>query len=1740
VEEQRTANVNLTADVGQYEQEIGKASQSTNQLAVSIDSVTTKLSNINKTAGRSLVGLGVGAAAGLTGAAYSAGRFEKSLSTLNASASLTGKSMDQLSGNVKQLAKDFPISLNDASQLVTMLSQMGVTTTQQINNMSQALVKVSGATGTDLMAVSTGLVELGRTMGTLNTNNMAKYSNSLVNVSTGAGVAAQSVLEFSNAIGPVARIAGMSEEQVLGVSGAFAKAGADGFAGATAFNRMVYGLTRSLQFGGPELKTYSDLLSTTTESLRGMDTADAMVAIFEELNKQGPLAIKTLDSLGLDGLRTIRSIQAVISSGSLQESITNSVSGSPDSLETGQKAAFSGLNDEMQRFGSNVSTFGINIGENITAPLKVAFSAANALMSTMAAIADTPLGAAATGATAAVGAVAGGVGSTMLGFGLLSKVALAGMAINGPLRMLVGGTQLGMGIDTAASRRAAVINQQVATGEVSRWRPSSMAAESGTRAGGYFPPIIPGQPGRFSQAAALPVRGTNWFVDSQAKWYGGSENLASTPTASLRSMMGISAQRVMQPLRGLGTEPVLKSATEVVAANNILGKRYIDHTKVLGFNREAISAATKETMGFGQAVKQLGGSTALYAANVTRNAAATVTRGAGSLAMAAAGGPAGMAIMGGIGAASLYSWYKDLDQQRSDEWGTIGINKYSAAAGLPGTASATFSVAPTEATLPPVKSRKDAAVISPTEATLAGSGTYQYVDPVIDSLSKESAKAYITSMGYLQPEQMQLVGQDLTHKFGADVANDILKTSTVEFPKANAKYTAPWASDLTSGMPAGQDTIGVAQYLGPASGIASDIWPITSTNRPGGTENPITKEYWTNFFGKLTPEQKMPYEAMVTGIGAEKTQVEAAYGTEAADATAIVRMYQGLSGIDSTDTAARNTTEQLLAEKFSIEGGFNYPGFDASGPVSDTDVAAAVAGAKLGGGEITNEQRLNELGYSLVGAEGYEKINLDTQKDIREFLATIQQTQKSYSAYEQTTLGKMFSSQKDLMKMNQEDSSAQIEMAQKVLDAAQKKVGSGDAWGELQTSYGAAPPGAIQDTYGLAMQLEDRQFSQGLWATGMSSWNANRIQLQRTEGQIGDMQALPKEDRSVTYREDLMALEDSRFQQMQSYRQSYESVILSSQSFHVSMARSEEEYQISRARTIEDYNQQVGWSYDDFYRNQERAQYDFQLGQERAQEDFTRSMNRMVEDQMAVVYNPYERITVEPTLDAGNLMLNIEEQNAALEQQQKNLKKLKKAGVDQSTIDFLGLADPKNAQQLARILADIRTDPKVAKELNKLAEDREDATGDLVASRWSRQYRRAVDDFKRMSERAREDFKRNQARTWEDFQRQIDRNQTLFTKSLARMAEDHKRQMEHMTEDFNRSLKVLTGSYENLEKRALGILENAGVKIMKVGSKQMDDYAAMITRKYNLVMRMLDKVLGVDLSGAGGSGGSGTSLGVGPATTSSYRGVPVTTTNSGSSTTAPQMSPKTRMDQSKLEKRNIDDNLKRRNKFLAVAYRQLGEPYNHVGDAGPDAFDCSGLVTFSANKVGISLAHSADAQMNSTKSIPSNKAIPGDLVGFDWDKNGRYDHIGIYVGNGSMIHANKPGGTVHVAGVGEQGGTPVFRRIPGLADGGIYSGPKLVGEGAGPEAVIPLNNRGHDYMFSMYKAISREIVKEIHTKQLGNPVMRYAGNGQYINASTTITGPITVKADDPNMMIKKIEAKKRRDALLRPSTAKSS
>lgn len=95
--------------------------------------------------------------------------------------------------------------------------------------------------------------------------------------------------------------------------------------------------------------------------------------------------------------------------------------------------------------------------------------------------------------------------------------------------------------------------------------------------------------------------------------------------------------------------------------------------------------------------------------------------------------------------------------------------------------------------------------------------------------------------------------------------------------------------------------------------------------------------------------------------------------------------------------------------------------------------------------------------------------------------------------------------------------------------------------------------------------------------------------------------------------------------------------------------------------------------------------------------------------------------------------------------------------------------------------------------------------------------------------------------------------------------------------------------------------------------------------------------------------------------------------------------------------------------IVNIASKYLGVRYVY-GGTSPSGFDCSGLVQYVCRQAGISVNRTSRDQYNNGVAVAKSNLQPGDLVFFA--KGSSISHVGIYAGNGQVIHSPRPGKSV--------------------------------------------------------------------------------------------------------------------------------
>jgi hypothetical protein len=125
---------------------------------------------------------------------------------------------------------------------------------------------------------------------------------------------------------------------------------------------------------------------------------------------------------------------------------------------------------------------------------------------------------------------------------------------------------------------------------------------------------------------------------------------------------------------------------------------------------------------------------------------------------------------------------------------------------------------------------------------------------------------------------------------------------------------------------------------------------------------------------------------------------------------------------------------------------------------------------------------------------------------------------------------------------------------------------------------------------------------------------------------------------------------------------------------------------------------------------------------------------------------------------------------------------------------------------------------------------------------------------------------------------------------------------------------------------------------------------------------------------------------------------------------------------------------------MAYAQQFKGTPYVWGGNSLTSGVDCSGLVQQVYKHFGIDISRTTYSQIGEGKAVKMNELQAGDMVFFDTNPNtAGPDHVGLYLGNGKMLHAPRPGKSVEITDMTNGYYQNIFmggRRVQGIAGGG--------------------------------------------------------------------------------------------------------
>lgn len=545
-----SVDVGLNIDANQYLQTMGQAVALTKQYV----NVAGGLNGAVASANKGFVGL----TNRLTGfnkvssvAVETAAAYQKQMSGIEAKAAITGKSFTALEKTTKSMARSFPIGMGQAVDVVDSLMKAGVKSERQIASLGTSFVKLGAATGVSAAVIGTEMLQLSKTMGN-GASQFDALSDSVVGATAKLGGSVPSVIAFSKALAPVASTVGISQTAVMGLSTAMSSLGEDGYRAANTFNKVLLDMNRSIRDGGPELKSYADLMGTTSDRLAGLfktNPTEVLNQFAEAVAKQGPNISRQMESIGFDSVRDTRSLTALARAGGSRNAINEAVSSyGSGKTATAADVNMEGVIDQADMLKESMSQVVANVGKPMLGIAKTQLQIAGDVSNAMASITESGPGQAVLGGTGAVGAV-GGVASQMM---------LAGGALAMGKMMFGSTSAFGTGRAFAAAGEALPKE----AGRLSQAGYAAQSAASALRPGGG----VPGAPGA---AGAMAQRSMNFAASGLAKL----NNVANVNYIGQQAGMSPVGQTVAGQAALANIQKGIAEGARAAATGNVQGVR---------------------------------------------------------------------------------------------------------------------------------------------------------------------------------------------------------------------------------------------------------------------------------------------------------------------------------------------------------------------------------------------------------------------------------------------------------------------------------------------------------------------------------------------------------------------------------------------------------------------------------------------------------------------------------------------------------------------------------------------------------------------------------------------------------------------------------------------------------------------------------------------------------------------------------------------------------------------------------------------------------------------------------------------------------------------------------------------------------------------------------------------------------------------------------------------------------------
>lgn len=373
---EKTIVVRLRADTAQYTSAMVAAAKTQQGFATSVGASAarsqaqiTRFGAAAATFGK-IVTLGV--AGGLALSAKAAIDFESSFTRVQKTVDATPAQFAALSDEIRQLAKEIPIGVNQLNQIAELGGQLGVSV-GGITEFTDTIAKIGVTTNLAADQAALGFGRLGAILN-LGEDEFDNLGSSLVELGNNFSTTEDQILTFALRIAPIGQTVGLSADEVLALATAFSSVGIPAERGGTAVQKAFISIQDAVVSGSEELEVFAEIAGQTAEDFSRAfrdDPAQAFASFInglQRIQEEGGNVFEVLRDVELADQRVISSLLALSNStGTLERALDSSARAYTDfnALNEEAEKQFETTAAKIQLAKNQIVDLGIELGENL-------------------------------------------------------------------------------------------------------------------------------------------------------------------------------------------------------------------------------------------------------------------------------------------------------------------------------------------------------------------------------------------------------------------------------------------------------------------------------------------------------------------------------------------------------------------------------------------------------------------------------------------------------------------------------------------------------------------------------------------------------------------------------------------------------------------------------------------------------------------------------------------------------------------------------------------------------------------------------------------------------------------------------------------------------------------------------------------------------------------------------------------------------------------------------------------------------------------------------------------------------------------------------------------------------------------------------------------------------------------------------------------------------------------------------